>query len=121
MKMTLLISSILIISLGFTPIEETDGWITDYEDAFILAKRENKHVLINFTGSDWCGWCKRLDREVFSQPVFKEYAKENLVLLKLEERLNPLKSKSRIKVTPECSLYVDSRPFSLLKPISMWC
>ena len=59
-------------------------WVTDYEEAFVKAKREGKHVLINFTGSDWCGWCKRLDREVFSQPTFQKYANEKLVLLKLD-------------------------------------
>ena len=85
MKIALLSSIILLTSLGFTnapPIE--NEWVTDYEEAFIIAKRENKHVLINFTGSDWCGWCKRLNREVFSQAAFQEYAKENLVLLKLD-------------------------------------
>ena len=84
MKTALLSSLIIFVSVGFKPAPADDGWITDYEGAFILAKIEGKHVLINFTGSDWCGWCKRLDREVFSQAEFKEYAEENLVLLKLD-------------------------------------
>jgi thioredoxin-related protein len=33
-----------------------------------------------FSGSDWCGWCKKLDREVWAQPAFKDYAKDNVVL-----------------------------------------
>jgi protein disulfide-isomerase len=46
-----------------------------------MAKAENKHLLIDFSGSDWCGWCIRLDNEVFSQAAFKEYADENLILM----------------------------------------
>lgn len=78
---TLLLS---ILSLGATAPSNSDPWLTDYEEAFIKAKREDKYVLINFTGSDWCGWCKRLDREVFSQPQFQAYADKKLVLLKLD-------------------------------------
>lgn len=73
-------------------------WVTDYEDAFVQAKKEGKLVLINFTGSDWCGWCKRLDREVFSQPAFQEYAEENLVLLMLDyPRRTPQSKEVKIK------------------------
>jgi protein disulfide-isomerase len=39
---------------------------------------------MDFTGSDWCGWCIMLDKEVFSRPEFKEYASKNLVLLELD-------------------------------------
>ena len=43
------------------------GWITDYDQALATAKAQNKKVFLNFTGSDWCGWCIKLDKEVFSQ------------------------------------------------------
>lgn len=66
------------------PVEDELTWESDYEVAFVKAKKEGKLVLINFTGSDWCGWCKRLDREVFSQSAFKTYADKKLVLLKLD-------------------------------------
>jgi len=85
MKTIIFSSLVILVSLAFIrPTSIENVWVTDYEEAFIKAKKENKHVLINFTGSDWCGWCKKLDREVFSQTEFKEYAKENLVLLKLD-------------------------------------
>ena len=61
--------------------EAHGGWITDYEEAKAMAKAENKHMLIDFSGSDWCGWCIKLDREVFSQTAFKESADENLILM----------------------------------------
>ena len=59
-------------------------WMTDYDAALKLAKKENKHLLLNFTGSDWCIWCVRLKKEVFNMPAFKKYAGENLVLVELD-------------------------------------
>lgn len=59
-------------------------WLEDYPQASQYAKDENKLLLMDFTGSDWCGWCKKLDREVFSTPEFKAYAEQNLVLLKVD-------------------------------------
>ncbi len=61
-----------------------DGWLTDYEAAAKKASAENKTMLLDFTGSDWCGWCIKLDKEVFSQPEFAAYAKKNLVLVKVD-------------------------------------
>lgn len=60
------------------------GWITSYEQGQQEAKANNKLVLLDFTGSDWCGWCVLLDREVFSKPQFKEYASKNLVLVEVD-------------------------------------
>ncbi len=57
-----------------------EGWLTDFEEAKNHAAVRNVPILIDFSGSDWCGWCIRLDNEVFSQSEFKAYAKENLVL-----------------------------------------
>ena len=55
-------------------------WLADLPKAVAQAKKENKTVLVDFTGSDWCIWCIRLHEEVFSKPEFAEYAKKNLVL-----------------------------------------
>jgi protein disulfide-isomerase len=60
------------------------GWTTSYEEGQQDAKANNKLVLLDFTGSDWCGWCILLEREVFSKPQFKEYASKNLVLVELD-------------------------------------
>lgn len=60
------------------------GWTTSYEEGQQDAKANNKLMLLDFTGSDWCGWCILLDREVFSKPEFKEYASKNLVLVELD-------------------------------------
>jgi len=60
------------------------GWFTSYELAQKEAQAKNRLLLMDFTGSDWCGWCIALDREVFSKPEFKDYANKNLVLLELD-------------------------------------
>jgi protein disulfide-isomerase len=60
------------------------GWLSDYKTAQQAAKAGNKFLLIDFTGSDWCGWCKKLDKEILSQSEFKDYARANLVLLEVD-------------------------------------
>lgn len=60
------------------------NWETNLETALQKAKTENKAVLINFTGSDWCVWCKRLSTEVFSKSEFEDYADDNLILVKID-------------------------------------
>ena len=59
-------------------------WLTSVPDAQAQAKKESKLVLLDFTGSDWCSWCKKLDAEVFSQQQFADYAKKNLVLVEVD-------------------------------------
>ena len=61
-----------------------DLWVSDFEKAKKTAAAEGKDLLMDFTGSDWCGWCIMLDKEVFSKAEFKEYATKNLVLLELD-------------------------------------
>jgi len=60
------------------------NWTTDVPQAQAKAKAENKLVMMDFTGSDWCGWCIKLNKEVFSKPEFAEYAKKNLVLVEVD-------------------------------------
>ena len=52
-----------------------------YDDAVAAAKRENKKILLLHTCSDWCGWCKKLVKDVLSKDEFKNYARNNLILL----------------------------------------
>lgn len=56
-------------------------WTMDFDAAKKLAAEKNKPLFINFTGSDWCGWCKLMDRNVFAKPEWQAYAKANLVLV----------------------------------------
>lgn len=59
-------------------------WLTHYDSALDRAKAENKVILMDFSGSDWCGWCKKLDREIFATAEFTDYADKKLVLLKVD-------------------------------------
>ncbi len=59
-------------------------WIENWNDALKYSQELNRPILVNFTGSDWCGWCIKLSSEVFSKKEFQDYAKANLILLKLD-------------------------------------
>lgn len=60
------------------------NWIASYEEALEISKKENKPVLLYFTGSDWCGPCKILDKELFHTEKFKQLSDEKLILLEVD-------------------------------------
>jgi len=66
------------------PAAEASGWTTDYKAALEQAKADDRRVFLFFTGSDWCSWCKRLNREILSTPEFAKFAGEKLVLVELD-------------------------------------
>ncbi len=68
-------------------------WNEKLEPAIAIAKKQNKPILVDFTGSDWCVWCKRLSDEVFTQKEFIDYANKNLVLVKIDFPQNTEQSK----------------------------
>jgi thioredoxin-related protein len=59
-------------------------WQTDLPKAQAQAKAEKKLVMLDFTGSDWCGWCIKLNKEVFNTPEFIEYANKNIVPVEID-------------------------------------
>ena len=59
-------------------------WTTDYKKAQEEAKASHKLLLLDFTGSDWCGFCIQLDKAILQQPQFKDYASKNLVLMEVD-------------------------------------
>ena len=83
-------------ALALSSARAEPNWLTDFHRAQEEAKAGHKLLLINFTGSDWCGWCKRLEAEVFSKQEFADYAKQNLVLMTVDfPRAKPLSSEVR--------------------------
>ena len=78
------LSIIALLVLNSMAFATKEGWLDDLEKAKAQAKSENKKILLDFTGSDWCGWCKKLDKEVFSQQAFKDYASKHLVLVEVD-------------------------------------
>ena len=61
-----------------------EGWQTDFEVAKKLAAEGKKDLLLDFTGSDWCGWCIKLNKEVFGLEPFKTGTKDKFVLVELD-------------------------------------
>jgi thioredoxin-related protein len=81
MKTKIYTTMIAAVLLTSTLALASEGWLTDFEAAKKEAKERNVPILADFSGSDWCGWCIKLDSEVFSTKEFKKYAKDNVVLL----------------------------------------
>ena len=73
-----------MLMVAVSVFAENKAWHDDFEIAAALAKKENKPMLLNFSGSDWCTWCKRLSKEVFTKDEFLEYAGSDLVLVLLD-------------------------------------
>ena len=64
--------------------EETIAWFTNLEKAQEVAQERDIPIFIHFTGSDWCGWCWKLEEEVYSKPVFQDYVAENMVMVTID-------------------------------------
>lgn len=73
-------------------------WHQSYETALEISRRTGKPILADFTGSDWCSWCVKLKKNVFDTAEFKEWAKDNVVLLELDY---PQSSSQRASQPPE--------------------
>ena len=74
----------LIFAVGSPCAVSGAEWMTDANAALADARRQDKAVLLDFTGSDWCGWCMKLKREVFDQAEFAAFAQANLILVEVD-------------------------------------
>ncbi len=81
--MKTLIIAVLFTFIGFSNLSAQD-WQTDLSTAKEIAKKEKKPIVLVFQGSDWCGPCIKLDREVWSTDEFKKYSKDHFVMLKAD-------------------------------------
>src|SRR5258708_19562195 len=77
-----------IALLAFSQVASVFGeslvWQTDYAAAKSTATQQNKYILLDFTGSDWCPYCIQMDKEVFAKPAFSSFAGQKLILVKLD-------------------------------------
>ena len=71
------------LCLSTLSLSAADAWLTDLDEGIKVAKAEKKAILVDFTGSDWCGWCIRLKKEVFDQKEFAAASKD-FVLVELD-------------------------------------
>lgn len=81
MMFTALIAAVLAIP---QPIVERGKWLTDFERAKHDAKATGRPIIANFTGSDWCPYCIRLDKEVFRTQMFQDWALDNAILFEAD-------------------------------------
>lgn len=79
MKPRIIVVSSIAIAAILCAESGAVGWETDFARASAEAKRKGSFLLLDFSGSDWCGWCKKLEKEVFNTPEFKNFAAHNLV------------------------------------------
>jgi len=70
--------------LAFQVSAADSAWVTSLPDAKAQAKKENKLILLNFTGLDWCIPCKQMEADIYTKPEFLAYAQTNLVLVQLD-------------------------------------
>jgi thioredoxin-related protein len=77
---------LICLSLFATAIQNCSAleWLTDVPAALARARAENKVVMLDFTGSDWCGWCIKLKAEVFDQPQFANFSQANLIPVEVD-------------------------------------
>lgn len=77
-----------VIFLIFMMVASTSygalNWETDYQKALNQSKSDSKPILLFFTGSDWCGWCKKLDKEVFQTQEFQSAMGNKLIFVELD-------------------------------------
>ncbi len=75
----------LLLVIGSYAVEAQElVWNNNLNKAMEISKKTKKPLLLFFTGSDWCGWCIRLQTEVFKKPEFVTWAKDNVVLVELD-------------------------------------
>jgi thioredoxin-related protein len=87
MKTIAILSIIFLTSLtsfAQKTAKEDIVWHTDLNKAIELANKQNKPMMLFFTGSDWCGWCVKLQKEVFTQVEFKKWAQDNVILVEVD-------------------------------------
>ena len=81
-NLTLSLLFISFISLSFS--QDKLVWHEDLKEAITISQKENKPLMLFFTGSDWCGWCVRLQKHVFLKPEFTQWVQKNVVLVELD-------------------------------------
>ncbi len=81
MKTVRQIIALAILGTSVSAYSQDAEWLSDYSKAVEQAKSQNKAILLDFTGSDWCGWCIKFDKETLSTDKFADYAKAHLELV----------------------------------------
>ncbi len=85
MKQKLIICTIgLLLSLSSFALALDNQWTENLDQAEIKAQQNQKYIFVNFSGSDWCHWCITMEKEILNTVEFKEFAKDNLILVSID-------------------------------------
>lgn len=76
--------TLLALVVTATALRAADAWSTDFAAATAEAKKNNRPLLLDFTGSDWCGWCIKMKKESLDKKDFLTWAKDNVVLVEVD-------------------------------------
>ena len=115
MKTKHTLAAFVALMIAALPALAAPKWYTDLDEAKAIAVKENKPLLVDFTGSDWCGYCIKLHAEVFDKPEFEAFAK-NYVLVELDfpnKKPQPAEEKAKNKAT-QAKFAVSGFPTVLL-------
>lgn len=74
----------LLLAGGLTALATPPGWITSFDDAAKQSQEKGKPILLDFTGSDWCGWCVKMHKETLGKKAFTEFASTGLILVEVD-------------------------------------
>lgn len=86
-------------------------WYTNINKAHEISEKTKKPIFAFFTGSDWCGWCHRLEKAVFSKPGFQAWAKKNVILLELDYPRNKKQPDELVKQNGELQAFFKVEGF----------
>ena len=118
----IMISACVAENTGEKAIENNKdniAWYTNLEEAQVVAQEKNLPIFIHFTGSDWCGWCFKLEGEVYSKAIFQEYVAENWIMVTIDFPKKIKQSAETVAYNRELSTRFGIRGFptvQLLKP-----
>ncbi len=108
--------SLLLFFLIISTVQAQE-WVYSLEDATAIASKENKHVLLVFSGSDWCAPCRKLEKNIWTSTVFQELSKDKLVLLQADfprRRKNKLSKEQQEKNNALAATYNTKGHFPLV-------
>jgi len=74
----------VMITIAFAVSANAAVWETEFDKASVNAQKSGLYMLLEFSGSDWCGWCKKINEEFFSSDVFGKFAKDNLICVSVD-------------------------------------
>ena len=97
MKNTFFLLFIVLFSANLSAQKDQLTWYTDLNEASKISAKTNKPLMLFFTGSDWCGWCVRLQKEVFLTKEFTKWADESVILVDVDFPKDKSKQSSELQ------------------------